>query len=732
MSVSHEELFGIIDRITFRGADTGFTVAWLKQPKVEEPLCIVGTMPELSPGESVRCKGTFRHHPAYGLQFQVVEYYASLPTDKLGIHRFLESGMIRGIGKRLAERIVKAFGEKTLDVMDREPARLLEIEGIGAKKLDQIQEGWKEQRAVREVMVFLQGHGVSPGYAQKIYRQYGEQCIEKVTSNPYRLARDVHGIGFRIADQIAEKLGVHKGSAERLRAGLEYALEDLASEGHTCLPKDELVAHAEQLLDVPQNALFQELEVLRSSERVVLSTLEGVEHAWSRLHWSCEQGIMREVDRLLQAPCKLRKVDLEKALTWVQDLLKLELAKGQAEAVTSGCRDKMMVITGGPGTGKSTITSAILAITAKLTDRILLAAPTGRAAKRLSEITGYKASTIHSLLEMDFVHGGFKRGRDNPLECDLLVVDEASMIDTQLMYSLLRAVPSNARIVLVGDVDQLPSVGPGTVLSDVIQSGLVSVSSLKEIFRQAAGSRIIVNAHAINRGEMPDLGWDPRSDFLFYPAESPEAVLEKIKALISRELPQARSLDPIQDIQVLAPMKKGIVGTENLNHVLQALLNPSKEEPLTRMGRNFLPGDKVMQIRNNYDKLVFNGDVGRIQEIDLLEQMLVVLFDERSVEYDFAELDELVLAYAVSVHKYQGSETPCVIMPVHTTHYKMLQRNLLYTGVTRGKSCVAIVGTAKAIHIAVAQNEAQKRSTGLKHALEGKRAPTQAAPAVVE
>lgn len=726
----HEELFGTIERISFRANDSGFTVAWLRQPKVADPLCLVGTMPDLNPGESIRAKGTFRHHPAHGLQFQVLEYSLSLPTDAVGIQRYLESGMIRGVGKKLAERIVDAFGTKTLEIMDQDPDRLLDVEGIGRKKLELILSAWQEQRAVREVMVFLQGHGVSPAYAQKIFRHYGEKAIQKVTENPYRLARDLHGVGFKTADQIAEKLGIHKGSAERLRAGLEFVLEHLSSEGHTCASVDALMFAAEQMLEVPQDRLLTELRWLQGAERVVVGPLEDRgEHVWSRLLWACEQGIVREVDRILQAPCRLRQIDIDKALEWVQQALGIQLAEGQAAAVRAACSQKMMVITGGPGTGKSTITNAILTITHKLSSRVLLAAPTGRAAKRMSEITGCKASTLHSLLEMDFANGGFKRGRDHPLDCDLLVVDEASMIDTHLMFSLLKAVPSSARLLLVGDVDQLPSVGPGSVLRDLIDSQLLPVAKLTEIFRQAAGSRIIVNAHAINRGESPDTSWDPKSDFLFYPVESPEGVRDRIVELLTKDLPKVRGFHATDEIQVLAPMKKGVVGTENLNLILQDVLNPGGGEALTRMGRRFLKGDKVMQIRNNYDKNVFNGDVGRIVAIEHTDQFMVVKFDDKEVEYDFSEVDELVLAYAVSVHKYQGSETPCVVMPVHTTHFKMLQRNLLYTGVTRGKRCVVLVGTKKALNIAVGASDAGSRSTGLKSALEGKKPPLRLATA---
>lgn len=715
-----DELFGVVEKISFKSEETGFTVASLLAPRSKEPISIVGTLSDLQPGEQVRCRGTYRHHPAHGLQFQVMEYTASQPTDLLGIQRYLESGMVRGIGKRLAARILDTFGTKSLEILDSKPELLLKVEGIGEKKLDQIRTSWKDQQSIRKVMVFLQGHGVSPGYAQKIFKHYGEEAISLVTANPYRLARDVHGIGFRMADQIADKLGMHRGAPERLRAGLEYTLEQLATEGHTCVPKDALLETAERLLGLPQNQLLEALSELIREERILSRRLHGdQEYIWLRIYWMCEQSIVREVDRLLQAPLQVRIPDLHKALEWSQKALNIEFAPGQGEAIQSGISKKMLVITGGPGTGKSTLTRAILSITQKLTSKILLATPTGRAAKRLGEITGSSVSTLHSLLEMDFAHGGFKKGRDDPLECDVLIVDESSMIDTYLMSCLLKAIPSRARVIFVGDVDQLPSVGAGTVLKDLIQSEMIPMIRLTEIFRQASGSRIITNAHAIHKGECPDIKWDPHSDFFFYPAESPEAVLQTMVRVVTQELPRRRGLDPMQDIQILAPMKKGLIGTENLNVVFQQVLNPAQVEPLMRMGRRFLPGDKVMQIRNNYDKNVFNGDVGRIETIEPQEGLLKVQFDDRLVEYDLADADELVLAYAVSVHKYQGSEIPCVVMPIHTSHFKMLQRNLLYTGVTRGKRCVVLVGTLKALHIAVQQTGADARWTGLCEALRG-------------
>lgn len=713
-----EEIFGTVDRITFRADDSGFTVAQLKLPKSKDPLCIVGTMPELAAGETVRCKGMFRHHPAHGTQFQVIEYEPSLPTDSLGIKRYLEGGMIRGIGRTLADRIIRKFGDKTLRIFDSKPNRLLEVEGIGEKKLEMILKSWQEQRSVREVMIFLQGHGIGAGFALKIYRRYGDQCIDKVTQNPYRLATDIAGIGFKSADQIAQHLGISPEDPQRIRAGLEYTMDQLSTEGHTCATEESLVHTAEGLLGVSHQPLMAQLQHLKDSGKLISLQRDGQEWIWSSFLWSCEVSIVKDIERILGAQCGIRDIDVDKALEWVQGVLSVKLADGQISALKRACCEKFMVITGGPGTGKSTITKALLTIQSKLTSRILLAAPTGRAAKRLSEVTGYAAQTIHSLLEIDFTNGGFKRGANAPLECDLLIIDEVSMVDTALMASLLKAIPSRARLVMVGDVDQLPSVGPGAVLKDLLEARLVPRSRLDEIFRQAAGSRIITSAHDINRGVCPDLSWQPSSDFLFYTLGEPEMILEKMIALITKDLATVRSFDPVDDIQVLAPMKRGPLGTENLNHVLQKVLNPQSCAPLMKMGRSFLPNDKVMQIRNNYEKGVFNGDVGRILEIDVDNQELTVRFDEREISYDFTDLDELVLAYAVSIHKYQGSEIPCVVIPLHMSHYRMLQRNLLYTAVTRGKRCVVVVGNKRAMSCAVQRQDAQTRMTGLSHLID--------------
>lgn len=701
-----EEIYGFVESIVFAGE--GFTVARLKEPRKLEQTCIVGPMPLLQPGETLRCKGSWEHHPQHGRQFKVTSFESHQPSDLFGIQKYLESGMIKGIGPVYAERIVKKFGLETLKIIDELPRRLLEVDGIGAKRVSLIESCWQQQKAVRDVMIFLRSHGVSPAFAQKIYKAYGDSSIEKVKSDPFILAKEIHGIGFKIADGIAKGLGMPNDCGARIDAGIEHVLWELSNDGHTCFPENELKVEVSNILEVPVERVAERIEALVTDSH--LHKEEGF--VWVKPLYQAEIGIVRELKRLKYAPSVIRQVNVEKAISWVQEQLKIELASQQSAAVAAAVQEKIHIITGGPGTGKSTITKAILRITEKLSDKIILAAPTGRAAKRMSEITYKKASTIHMLLEMNFQEGGFKKNKENPLDCALIIIDEASMIDTFLLYSLLKAIPSTARVILIGDIDQLPSVGPGNTLRDMIDSGRIGVTRLTEIFRQAAGSRIVTNAHRINAGEFPDLSFHPRADFRFIENETPEEILKTICDLVAYELPKSHRLHRFYDIQVLSPMKRGIIGIENLNAVLQQKLNPSPT-PLCRMGRTFHVGDKVMQIRNNYQKLVFNGDVGRITAIDLSEQTTTVVFDEKSVTYEFSEIDELVTAYAVSIHKYQGSECPCVIIPAHTTHFKLLHRNLLYTGITRGKKLVILIGTKKAIAIAIGNNEVQKRFTGL-------------------
>jgi exodeoxyribonuclease V alpha subunit len=713
METPQEELTGYIEAIVFAQPENGFTVARLQEAQKKEQTVIVGYLPSLQPGESISCKGVWKVHPSHGRQFEVSDYAVETPSDVIGIQKYLESGLVKGIGPVYAKKIVDRFGADTLRVIDQAPERLLGIAGLGEKKIDKLVECWRTQRSIREVMIFLRAHGVSPAYAQRIYKTYGDESIEKVKENPYNLAKDVFGMGFKLADAVAVKLGFALHSPERLAAGIEFVLWELSGEGHTCYPLSDFLPLAKQALEVEIPLIEKEVSALIAKDRLA----KKGEMIWLKVFFAYEAGIANDLMRLCHSAQSIRSIDAVKAADWVEEKLQIHFAGQQKEAIVRALTDKVHIITGGPGTGKSTITNGILRVAEKLTSKILLAAPTGRAAKRLAQITHRKAFTIHALLEMDFASGGFKRGRDNPLDCELLIIDEASMIDTPLLFSLLRAIKSNARLLFVGDIDQLPSVGAGTVLRDVIQSELAGVTRLTEIFRQAKGSRIITNAHRINQGEFPSLSNPPESDFHYIEAESPEAIRQVILRLVEQEIPEKWKFDPIEEIQVLSPMKKGLIGSEMLNDALQALLNPS-EKPLFRAGRKFHVKDKVMQIRNNYDKKVYNGDIGRIESIDAAEQKTIVSFDEKDVEYDFSDLDELVLAYATSVHKYQGSECPCIVMPIHTSHFKLLHRNLLYTAVTRGKKQVYLVGTKKAIAIAIRNDQVQKRYTGLETALK--------------
>ena len=717
-----EELTGHIERITFQNAENGWTVARVDVPGKTDLVTVVGNLASVQIGETVRCQGFWKKDINYGYQFEVKSYEVEQPATVYGIKKYLGSGMIKGIGNVYAERIVNNYGARTLDIIDENPNLLMDIEGIGPKRIERIKACWEEQKAIRKVMVFLQSQGVSPTFAQKIFKTYGETSLDVINANPYQLARDIWGIGFKTADQIARKLGMDVQAPQRIDSGAEYVLSELANEGHTCYPVDKFLEAAHALLEVEANLIAQRLEHIVKDDRALIERLDTTDGPlaciWLKPFYISEQGIGKELQRIRAATPKLRRVDVDRAVDWAEQKLELQLASNQRAAVRQSLQEKVQLITGGPGTGKSTITKVILLILHQLTDNILLAAPTGRAAKRMQEITGTKASTIHSLLKYDFSIGDFQRNRDHPLDCDLLIVDEASMIDTVLMYSLLKAVPNGAKLILVGDVDQLPSVGPGNVMLDLIQSEQLPTTRLTEIFRQAKNSAIILNAHRINAGILPDLKVRKGADFFFMSEEDPERIAVTITDLVERRLPSAYGFDSFEDIQVLTPMNRGQLGTRNLNNVLQAKLNPSYE-PLFKAGRRFHVSDKVMQIRNNYDLNVFNGDVGVVDRIDVTEQEMRVNYQGEVITYDFADLDQLVLAYAVSVHKYQGSECPCVVIPIHTSHYSMLFRNLLYTGITRGKRLVVLIGTKKALAMCVRNNKVAQRYTGLRQVFKG-------------
>ncbi len=714
------EIIGFVDHILFSNPENGFIVAKLKESHKKELTLVVGPMPSVQPGETLLCQGTWKNHPTHGKQFEVSSYSVRSPSDLAGIQKYLESGLIKGIGPVFSKKIVDKFGLDTLVILDQQMERLKEIQGIGKKKIEKIQECWAQQKSIREVMIFLRSFEISPSFAQKIFKRYGDQSLEKIKENPFALAQEIFGIGFKSADKIAQKMGFTLTDPKRIFSGIQYVLWEMTNDGHTCGLEKEFLEKAEKTLLIEKKLIQEMIDKMVLDNQLVRQELlfNGIPQnfLWLKPFFYSEEGIAKELARLKNAPSKIRKMDVSKAIDWVQKKLHIQFANAQIEGIKKSISEKFHIITGGPGTGKSTIINAILTITEKITDQIVLAAPTGRAAKRMSQITRRRAQTIHSLLEYDFGTKGFRKNKNNPLKGHLFIIDECSMIDTLLMFHLVRALPPDARLILVGDIDQLPSVGAGQVLKDLIISHICPVTQLVEIFRQAAGSTIILNAHKINRGEFPILGAEQWSDFQFFEVQEPLAIQKKILSLVSQELPQSKKFHPINDIQVLSPMKKGPLGTESLNLLLQNELNPSNT-PFFRGGQRFHVGDKVMQIRNNYNKEVFNGDIGRIVRIDVSEQILEVTFDERRVGYEFHELEELSLSYAVSVHKYQGSECPCIVMPIHVCHFKLLYRNLLYTAVTRGKKRVVLVGTKQAIAMTIKNKDVQNRYTGLQSAL---------------
>lgn len=700
-----EVLEGTIERITFQAEDSGYTVARL-QVGEEELATVVGVMAGVQVGEGVRLEGEWSSHPQYGRQFKFSRYSTLYPATVEGIRRYLGSGLIKGIGPVTAQRIVDHFGMETLEIIEREPERLLEVPGTGPKRVEIIKRGWQAQRQIKDVMVFLQSHGVGTAYAVKIYKTYGDQAISLVRANPYCLERDIWGIGFLSADRIARNLGVQPEAPERLKAGLRYVLNQASDEGQVFLPREELLPAAQQELEIGQELLAQALEGLGAEQGVVL---DG-ERVYLPPLYQAEVGIAASLQRLLQGSLRQSQGQTEAAIAALEVKLGIQYEAQQREGLRVAAQSKVMVLTGGPGTGKTTITRGIIALLEQQGQQVLLCSPTGRAAKKLAEATGRPARTIHRLLGFK-PPKGFEHHQDNPLRAQALIADEVSMIDVPLMHSLLRALPAAARLVLVGDVDQLPSVGPGKVLRELIASGALPVVRLTHIFRQAQQSQIVTNAHLINHGEFPQLNNREARDFFFVEEEEPERVAALIQELCAERLPRRYNLDPIEDIQVLAPMYRGETGASNLNQVLQQRLN-AKGQGWKRGGTEYRVGDKVMQVRNNYDKGVFNGDVGRIRAIDAENQAVRVQFEEE-VEYEFSELDELVLAYAVSVHKSQGSEYRAVVMPLTTQHYLMLQRNLLYTAITRARELVVLVGTKRALGIAVRNARTTERHTAL-------------------
>ncbi len=714
------ELQGQIERVTFTNEENGYTIARLKVYGRQDLVTIVGHLLAPLPGEVIKIQGEWANHPKHGEQFKIVTYTTMVPATVHGIEKYLGSGLIKGIGPVMAKRIVKRFGKDTLDIIEADVEKRAEVDGIGSVRIGMIKKAWADQKEIRQVMLFLQGHGVSSGYATKIFKQYGNESIKVVQENPYRLATDIFGIGFITADKIAEKLGFGKDSKLRAEAGILYVLHQLADEGHVYYPYDPLIEKCQEILQTDQAIIEKASGTIADEKRIVIEQLEECRAVYLAKYHFSETNIAKRLKALIAAPKSIRQIDTEKAIEWVQEKLAIKLADRQIEAIKCAIQNKVMVITGGPGTGKTTIINAILRIFKAVGIKILLCAPTGRAAKRMAETTGHEAKTIHRLLEYSLKKAGFQKDDQEPLDCDLLICDEFSMVDTILMHHLLKAVPQTTTFIMVGDVNQLPSVGAGSVLNDIISSGSVPVVELNEIFRQAQESSIIVNAHKINSGVIPTFqaSSDKLDDFYFIQREDPEHALELIIEMVKDRIPKRFGFDSVDDIQVLTPMHKGSVGAWNLNIKLQEALNPSGQK-IMRGAREYRIGDKVMQVKNDYDKEVFNGDIGRIMRIDAEAQEVVIAFDGREVAYDFTDLDEVVLAYAVSVHKSQGSEYPVVVMPVLIQHYVLLQRNLIYTGVTRGRKLVVMVGTKKAMAIAVRNNKTQMRYTHLAKRLRG-------------
>jgi len=707
---STEVLAGLVERVTFHNQDSGFCVLRLKARGHRDLVTTIGHAAMISAGEWVTASGEWINDRTHGLQFRARFLKTSAPTSLDGIEKYLGSGMIRGIGPVYAKRMVKMFGNDVFDLIEVEPEKLREVEGIGPKRADKITSAWADQKVIREIMVFLHSHGVGTARAVRIFKTYGVDAVQVMSENPYRLARDIRGIGFRTADLIAEKLGIEKTAMIRVRAGISYALTEAMGNGHCGLPLEELIPLSIKLLEVPDELIQNAIELEITDGAVITDTVADTQCLFLSGLYHAEKGVADRFQHLVSGLLPWLNIDVDKALPWIQKKTSLTLAQSQIEAIRLALRSKVMVITGGPGVGKTTIVNSILQILAAKAVRLLLCAPTGRAAKRMKEATGMEAKTIHRMLEIDPKSFGFKRNEESPLECDLLIVDESSMVDVSLMHALLKAVPDQAAVLLVGDVDQLPSVGPGQVLADIIGSHAIPVARLTEVFRQATQSKIITSAHRINEGHMPDLSKPVnQSDFYFVPAEDPDQAVMRILDMVKTRIPKRFGLDPIRDVQVLCPMNRGGVGARSLNIELQAVLNPAGENKVERFGSTFSPGDKVMQIENDYDKEVYNGDIGYVKNIDVNEGEMTATFDGRAVTYLFGELDTLILAYAATIHKSQGSEYPAVIIPLLTQHYAMLQRNLLYTGMTRGKQLVVLVGQRKAVAIAVKNVSGRRR-----------------------
>lgn len=711
-----EQLSGSVERVTFHSEESGFCVLKIKAKGQRELVTVVGSSASVSAGEYIDCTGIWVNNREYGLQFRADQLRIVMPSTLEGIEKYLGSGLIKGVGPHFAKRLIEAFGNDVFDIIESHPERLTELPGIGPFRRDKVVKSWQDQKMIREIIVFLQSHGIGTARAVRIYKTYGQQSITKVRENPYCLALDVRGIGFKTADQLAERLGIPRDSLIRAQAGVRHLLQEYSGNGHCAMLTSKLVTDASELLNIPPETIDCAVQTEQREGRLIAEDIEREPSVFLSSFYRAEVGVAGHLKRLLHAKAWwVGNIDLEKAIAWVEDKTKLELSLTQRQAVHVALQNKVAIITGGPGVGKTTLVNSILKIIRAKTRQVILCAPTGRAAKRLSDSTGLEAKTLHRLLEFDPQTYGFRRNESNPLEADLVVVDEMSMVDILMMQHLLKAIPDSAGLLLVGDVDQLPSVGPGAVLGNLIESQQLPTVRLTEIFRQAKASQIVVNAHRINRGKLPKYSSasDVLTDFYFVPAETPELIHEKLIQIVTDRIPSRFQFDPVRQIQVLVPMNRGGLGVRALNVDLQKQLNPNGKNPISRFGSTYAVGDKVIQTINNYQKEVFNGDIGFITNIDEEVGTLEILFEGRLVEYEVDELDELSLAYATTIHKAQGSEYPAVVIPIAMQHYTLLERNLLYTGVTRGKSLVVIIGQLKALGMAVRTVRSTKRITNL-------------------
>lgn len=711
-----EHLRCVVERITYQNEDNGYTVLKCAVKNYNDLVTVVGTMPDTHVGSVLSLDGYWKMDVKYGRQFSVEHFEETLPATVYGIEKYLGSGLVKGVGPKFAKRIVEKFGKDTLNVIEECPDELLNVPGIGKVRVDRIKTSWQEQKEIKNIMLFLQSHEVSTSHATKIFKTYGSESIEVVKENPYRLADDIWGIGFKTADSIAQKMGIDKEKFIRLRSGIFYTLNKLAENGHCYANRKQLLEKAQELLEVDEPEIQITLDEMLRTNDVIGDT--GLEHEVEAIYlppyFFSETGCAKRLLRLMSVNRKI-KVDPDVIMKKVETESEITYDEIQLEAVRTAISAKVMVLTGGPGTGKTTTTLGIISAYKQAGCKILLAAPTGRAAKRMSEATGMEAKTIHRLLEYKPPEG-YQKNEEHPLEGAVLILDECSMVDIMLMYNLLKAIPEHMSLILVGDIDQLPSVGAGNVLRDIIDSGSIPVVRLTRIFRQAQGSRIVMNAHRINKGETIDMRGGKDADFFFAAKETNQEVVETIVQYCKTNLPRYYHVDPLEDIQVLTPMQRGECGAVNLNQVLQETMNSSNIF-LRRGGTQYRLHDKVMQIRNDYDKEVFNGDIGNIVKVNMEDRELTVKFDDREVVYDVTELDELSLAYAVTIHKSQGSEYPIVVMPFTMSHFVMLQRNLLYTGVTRAKKILVLVGEKKAVFYAIKNETTTGRNTGLRQRL---------------